>query len=361
MRFTTQFLLALSILFSFTLQAATSHLSPQAHSEGAYAFTAKERASSSKNSSPNHAINHHDDVWFHHSSITLSHDEDNDGYYSRIKIIFDLDTDYSSIEVYAALVLIDSQNHKTEYFITEDFWLHGNSAIDDYQIKTLLEENWQTDYYRLRVEIYDADDGTLLTSLDDFDDSNFDNLPLESLDNDVSYNSHYSFHEVSVNLKKDNDNDGFYQTFTLNVDADNTSSSRQVIAKIFIKSTTSSWRNLYTSQRFTLAGTTSGDLQHWDFDMLSGYRADTYQLKVELYDATSDQLLLATNSGDYPQLRHLKFEDASNDVRSNNPQPPNNNGGNKKTSSSGSGSLNIFTLFSLFGLLLHRRKIRTLA
>lgn len=345
-------LLSFLALISFSSLAEEQDKKQLSRSEGSYLFL---HTDTSTTGISNHSTNeshpkHVDDVWFHNSAITLTHDADNDGYYSRIKVAFDLDTHFSSIEVYAALILIDSQNHETEYFVTNDFWLYGNSAIDDYKIKTLLEENWHSDYYRLRVEIYDADDGTFLTAIDDYDDSSFDNLPLESVDYDINYNNQFSFHEVSVDLIKDADNDGFYQTFSLNLDADNSGSSRQVQAKIFIKSTSNSWRELFTSQTFTLSGSSSNDLQHWTFDMLNGYRADRYQLKVELYDANDDSLLLATNSSDFPQLQQLKFEDASNDTQSNTPQPPKNND-NKKSSSSGSGSMNLFTLVLLFGLL----------
>lgn len=355
MRLIMTLVLSLSFLVCGIASATEQSKKVLSRSEADYLFTEKQRSKKIENTSKSDSLQHHDRVWFHNSSITLSHDGDNDGYYSRIKVIFDLDTDYSSIEVYAALILIDSHNHETEYFVTQDFWLHGHSSLDDYKIKTLLEENWATDYYRLRIEIYDADDGGLLASLDDFDDSNFDNLPLESLDNDVNYSSDYSFHEVSLNLRKDNDNDGYYQTFALNVDADNTSSPRQVQAKIFIKTAASSWRNLYTSPNFTLSGTNSNDRQQWSFDMLNGYRADSYQLKVELYDSSNDQLLLATNGGDFPQLRNIKLEDASNDTTTNRPQPPSSGG--KKSSSKGSGSLNGFTLATLFVLLAFRRRM----
>lgn len=386
MRFFNTIFVSLFIFIHFTAQATQTNETPFARSEGHYQFPEKQKQlatlfspsttlSLSENSNEQEILSqqtndalsqtnasidslqsiYHHDVWFHNSSITLTHDEDNDGYYSRIKVKFDLDTNYSSIEVYAAMILIDNQNHETEYFVSKDFWVYGKSAIDDYQIKSLLEENWPSENYRLRIEIYDAADSSLLTSLDDIDDSNLDNLPLESIDNDANYSSHYTFHEVSVNLIKDGDNDGYYQTFSLNIDADNTSSSRQIHAKILIKNASSSWRNLYTSPTFTLAGTTSQDLQKWDFDMLSGYRADSYQLKVELYETHSDKLLLATNTSDFPQLSKLKFEDASNDVKTNRPQPPSSGG--KKSTSSGRGSMNIFTLAALFGLLLSRRRI----
>ena len=61
------------------------------------------------------------DFWIFDADVDLFNDDDRDGYYHGIDLLFDADTIYSAAEVYAVVYLSLDYGPWNEYGITEDF------------------------------------------------------------------------------------------------------------------------------------------------------------------------------------------------------------------------------------------------
>ena len=117
--------------------------------------------------------------WFYEADVALFSDFDNDGYYFGIDLMFDADTTWSAAEVYAVVYLSYEYGPWNEYAETEDFTIYGASASDYYVIETELVSGYPTGSYDILIELFDAYDGTYLTSIGPDDTSELALLPLE--------------------------------------------------------------------------------------------------------------------------------------------------------------------------------------
>lgn len=125
------------------------------------------------------------DFWFYEADVILFNDDDGDGYYHGIDLLFDADTIYSSAEVYAVLYLSLEGGPWNEYGVTEDFTIFGSSANDEYVMVTELMSGYPSGSYDLLIELFDAYDGTFLTSYGPEDTSELGYLTLEDYNRDA--------------------------------------------------------------------------------------------------------------------------------------------------------------------------------
>ncbi len=117
--------------------------------------------------------------WFYEADVALFSDFDNDGYYFGIDLMFDADTTWSAAEVFAVVYLSFEYGPWNEYAETEDFTIYGASGSDNYVIETELVSGYPTGSYDILIELFDAYDGTYLTSIGPEDTSELALLPLE--------------------------------------------------------------------------------------------------------------------------------------------------------------------------------------
>ena len=110
----------------------------------------------------------------------LYDDWDDDGYFSYLRLSFDVDTDYEVADIYADIYLIDRYGDYTRIFETEVFTIYGNSGIDDYAVEAELVSGFDADEYDLLIEVYDAYDDHLLVEYGAYDSSALSLLPMES-------------------------------------------------------------------------------------------------------------------------------------------------------------------------------------
>lgn len=125
------------------------------------------------------------DFWFYETDVILFNDDDLDGYYHGIDLMFDVDTIWDSADVYAVMYLSYEGGPWNEYAATEDFTIYGASGTDEYVIVTELMTGYPTGNYDLLIELFDAWDGTYLTSFGPADTSEQSYLPLEDFDRDA--------------------------------------------------------------------------------------------------------------------------------------------------------------------------------
>jgi len=124
------------------------------------------------------------DFWFFHADVVLFDDDDRDGYFHGINLLFDADTIYAAAKVYAVVYLSRDLGPWNEYGITENFWLHGASSDDEYVLVTELMSGYPRGDYDLLIELFDARDNSYLASFGPEDTSALGLLPLEDFRRD---------------------------------------------------------------------------------------------------------------------------------------------------------------------------------
>ena len=124
------------------------------------------------------------DFWFYDVDVILFNDDDLDGYYHGLDVLFDVDTIYASAEVYAVLYLSFEGGPWNEYAVTEDFTIFGTSGSDEYVMVTELMAGYPTGSYDLLIELFDAYDGAYLASFGPEDSSELGYLALEDFNRD---------------------------------------------------------------------------------------------------------------------------------------------------------------------------------
>ena len=132
------------------------------------------------------AVSPNTDFWFYLADVELYADEDRDGYYSGIDLLFDVDTYYSVADIYAVVYLSYEGGPWEEYAATEDFTIFGSSGTDDYVLVTDLVSGYPTGDYDLLIEIFDADNGDYLAFIGPEDTSELAFLPLEDMNRDAA-------------------------------------------------------------------------------------------------------------------------------------------------------------------------------
>lgn len=149
------------------------------------ATTSKSRTTGVSKTSQSAARSVSNDFWFYSADVVLFGDEDFDGYYSGIDLLFDADTIYAEADVYAVLFLSFNGADWEEYAVTETFTLFGSSPNDDYSVVTDLVAGFPTGSYDLLIELYDAWNDDFLAYIGPDDTSELSFLPLEDINNDT--------------------------------------------------------------------------------------------------------------------------------------------------------------------------------
>ena len=125
------------------------------------------------------------DFWFYLADVELYGDDDRDGYYTGIDLLFDVDTYYSVADIYAVAYLSYEGGPWEEYAVTEDFTIFGSSGTDDYIIVTDLVSGYPSGDYDILIEVFDAHTSEFLAFFGPEDSPELGFLPLEDLDRDA--------------------------------------------------------------------------------------------------------------------------------------------------------------------------------
>ncbi|MEM1173628.1 MAG: choice-of-anchor H family protein [Pseudomonadota bacterium] len=139
----------------------------------------KPRASGKPGQSQTQSVRN--DFWIFDADVVLFADEDLDGFYSGIDLLFDADTIYNSADVYAVLYLSFEGGPWEEYAVTENFTIFGSSDTDDYSVVTDLVSGYPTGSYDLLIELFDAFNDDFVAFLAPEDTSELALLPLEDI------------------------------------------------------------------------------------------------------------------------------------------------------------------------------------
>ena len=125
------------------------------------------------------------DFWFYDADVVLFNDNDQDGYYHGIDLLFDADTYYDSAEVYAVVYLSLEGGPWNEYAVTDNFLIFGASADDEYVVVSELVSGYPTGSYDLLIELFDTWDNSFVASFGPADTSELAFLQLEDAGRDA--------------------------------------------------------------------------------------------------------------------------------------------------------------------------------
>lgn len=109
----------------------------------------------------------------------LSLDDDDDGFYRRLRVVFDADVAEGDALVYARLYLSFEGGPWNHYYTTDVFHIVGDLETDEYAVVTHLMEGYPTGYYDVQIELYDADLDVQVASYGADNDRDLSVLPLE--------------------------------------------------------------------------------------------------------------------------------------------------------------------------------------
>ncbi len=151
------------------------------------------------------------DFWFFDADVQLFNDDDGDGFFHGIDLLFDADTIYSAAEVYAVVYLSLDFGPWNEYGVTEDFWIFGASGTDEYVLVTELMSGYPTGNYDLLIELFDAADSSFLASFGPDETSALSFLPLEDFDRDAPID------EIPVAVSHGHGGGGAADTWTISI------------------------------------------------------------------------------------------------------------------------------------------------
>ncbi|MEJ2612739.1 MAG: choice-of-anchor H family protein [Candidatus Thiodiazotropha sp.] len=108
-----------------------------------------------------------------------SRDDDDDGYYHRLKVVFDADVSSGRVRVYAKLYLSLEGGPWNHYFTSDTFLVDHDSSKDDYEVVTRLLDGYPPGYYDVLIELYDVDGDILVAEYGPNEDRDLATLPLE--------------------------------------------------------------------------------------------------------------------------------------------------------------------------------------
>jgi len=124
------------------------------------------------------------------AQAVLSWDDDDDGFYHRLRVSFDPDVSGDEAWVYARLYLSLEGGPWNHIYTTEVFPINGDASDDAYEVVTRLIDGYPTGYYDVLIELYDADYDLLVLNYGPYEDRDLAVLPLED-----SYRDSYEDHD----------------------------------------------------------------------------------------------------------------------------------------------------------------------
>lgn len=127
------------------------------------------------------------DFWFYDVDVILFNDDDGDGYYHGIDLLFDADTYYDVADVYAVLYLSFEGGPWNEYAATDTFTIYGATSDDEFNVVSELLEGYPRGNYDILIELYDTFDGSFVASIGPEDSAELSYLPLEDYERDAPY------------------------------------------------------------------------------------------------------------------------------------------------------------------------------
>jgi hypothetical protein len=124
---------------------------------------------------------------------------------------------------------------------------------------------------------------------------------------------------AKTDLFSDFDNDGYFHHLRVTFDADSNFATARLYAIVYISADGNAWERLYTTEDFTVHGSSPDDAYEIETDLVSGYSTGLYDVLLELYDAASGTLVDSYGPNESPDFSVRPLEDS---YRDGDPSPP---------------------------------------
>jgi hypothetical protein len=138
----------------------------------------REKSSGGRSETPN------TEFWFYAVDVELFADEDLDGYFYGIDLLFVADTIYERADVYAVLYLSREGGPWYEYAETDVFPLFGATSDDDFVVVSELLSGYPAGSYDILIELYDTWDDSFVADIGPETSPALSYLPLEDAGRD---------------------------------------------------------------------------------------------------------------------------------------------------------------------------------
>ena len=258
-----------------------------------------------------------DDAW-----VDLISDQDFDGYYSEFRVTFDADTNFNYADVFAEMYVSFNGGPWELYHVTQVFEIQGYSYNDDYSVTTFLTSGYPPGSYDVLIDLIDTYDNSLVATLSADQDYDLVALPLEdaTYEDSVNYDSDVSIFDAEIQLLDDQDNDGFYRSYSIRFDADVDYGSKEIFAEIWSRDDTGEWYLEAVTEDFTLDGNSTLDTYILETTLESGYATGYYDFKIDIFDSITEELLTSSDAFD-GELSLVPLEDIPSDTVTSTPPP----------------------------------------
>lgn len=128
-----------------------------------------------------------------------------------------------------------------------------------------------------------------------------------------SYYGDFSIYATSVELVEDFDYDGFYHHFSVTMDVDTVYSNAHVYAELYISYEGGPWNYYASTDVFTIYGDSASDAFVIESELVDGFPAGYYDIRIDLYDADQNTWLLSYGPYEDNSLSTLPLEDSYRD------------------------------------------------
>jgi len=116
--------------------------------------------------------------------------------------------------------------------------------------------------------------------------------------------------DASTELISDFNVDGFYHRFSVAIDADTIYQTSYVYAELYLSYEGGPWNHYASSDAYHIYGDSELDIFTIETELADGFSPGYYDIRIELYDADSDELLLSYGPYDDASLSALPLEDS---------------------------------------------------
>jgi hypothetical protein len=241
-------------------------------------------------------------------------DQDGDGHTPYRRLVFDVDASTGTQSVYAkVLYKASSSGTYTPYFTTGDFSITGTSSADAHWVAIgLPNAELPNGTYDFRIEVYESGGTTVVASCSDLSDSDLNDVSFETSAQDAIT---YTIYDASWSTTIDNDADTYSQYRRLTFDADVSSGTHTIYAKVYYKLYTSGTYSLYyVTPQFDIVGNSSTDAFWVALGLPNTELAfGIYDFRIEIYDAATSTLQAFTDATTDSDLNDQRFETAVGD------------------------------------------------
>jgi hypothetical protein len=127
----------------------------------------------------------------------------------------------------------------------------------------------------------------------------------------------FEVYDASVFLIGDQDNDGFYSNFEIDMDVDVDSGSANVYAEIFYLNSNGEWQYLSSTEVFPITGNLASDSYTTAITLVDGFADNYYDLLIDIYEDGIPGIVATIEAANDTDLEFVPLEDLTFDATIN--------------------------------------------